>query len=448
MPEPHEEINNLNKNSPEKLRTEELRGRWLEDNPGQTDSDYNKFKATLEGRLFSQNYTEQWRQSEKRWDSDKTNLPNLASTDQKIFGQGQDAFGDPQAKGVYVKLLDTFEDQNFNPMSRTWDIPKDAQGEWQQLLDSTKRRVQRNATDLASVVAGVKQPAIAAEYGNAFEKARADDPNKGATAQKAADQLKNSALYKTLDAVERALSGWELAAKNWDASLDPKSSPDKKPLMDAANECYDRFFEFYREHVGGGYWNDGTAPFVRYQLVATMKLLAEKVASQFQSRVGKPSFSAMYEFISDVPKSVREDVAKGKAGDFVANATEAKSRSKAWDVALRSIANDVRKAEPGKVDHLKTFFDGQMLKPALDRWYNNYDSLANAKKRALALKEMHTDAGTIAFSLRQAKDFVEGALNDDTKPGVPALRQRYHQLFEGLAVLHQQDILFCQKFFQ
>ena len=57
-------------------------------------------------------------------------------------------------------------------------------------------------------------------------------------------------------------------------------------------------------------------PFVKYELLATMRAIGEKVAAQYVARTGTASYSGLYELIRDVPRGP-DDQAATKATDLV-----------------------------------------------------------------------------------------------------------------------------------
>ena len=58
-------------------------------------------------------------------------------------------------------------------------------------------------------------------------------------------------------------------------------------------------------------------PFVKYQLLATMRAIGEKVAAQYVARAGKASYSALYELTRDVPNRGPDKEAAATASDLV-----------------------------------------------------------------------------------------------------------------------------------
>ena len=114
-----------------------------------------------------------------------------------------------------------------------------------------------------------------------------------ATNRNAVDDWKKTQLYKSLESLETAL-------KAWDDLLAAEAFPSRDKLARAADDCETAFENFGRKHKLV-YLDAKAAPYVRFQLLAAMRVLAETVATQFASRAGRASFSAMYQRLTSLP---------------------------------------------------------------------------------------------------------------------------------------------------
>jgi hypothetical protein len=210
MPQPHEEIRHLNENSHGKIVTEELRTTWLrerwryeEETLGQrkstaTDYDNFKFKPEYQGwKTEAENLIET---RDRRWEAERISLPELRAFDKEKEQHASFEEKDHEAKKTYVDLLDHFADEKISPyVSAKWDLPNDSTTtvQWKKLLLITGGEVQRNATDLASVVANNRSVAS----GEVKRGTGGSEPE--------VKKWQNSELYHALESLEQALARWD-----------------------------------------------------------------------------------------------------------------------------------------------------------------------------------------------------------------------------------------------
>ena len=139
------------------------------------------------------------------------------------------------------------------------------------LLDEAKAGAQRNATELATDLATAMTLA-----GDEVSRTSADRSD-----------WENSDLHDSLEDLKTALKGWNTL-------LAESALPDERALRDRAKECYDKLNSCARAHerlmTSGG---KEAVPFVKYELLATMRAIGEKVAAQYIARAGKASYSAL-----------------------------------------------------------------------------------------------------------------------------------------------------------
>jgi hypothetical protein len=282
MPHEDEIIKKLNENSPRKNKAEEVKSRWLEENPGKNIKDFNDYKYKQEWTAWETKTNKIIETNNDRWEIEKTNLPDMKEIDKTLKVDA--SFEEKKAKVNYDDLLNIFNDNLYyiNLPQAIWYVPGDAetQIQWQQMLNRASQQIQINATELAKVVTITKQVAT-------------DEVKREKGDGAAVTEWQNSQLYKVLE-------NMEISLKQWDSLLAKDAFPDKETLNQALDTIGKDFFEFYRAH-GAKYGSGTLVPYVNFEVLATMKSLADKIASQFAARVGKPSFSGMYDLICDVP---------------------------------------------------------------------------------------------------------------------------------------------------
>jgi hypothetical protein len=230
---PHEEIHKLNETSHGKIVAEELRTMWLkerwryeEETTGHrttTVDDYTPIKFAEMGlsyKAWIADGQDLIANQDHRWDIEKTELPELKTVDE---GKGLYAsIADTKLREIYNNLVDYFGDEKISPFSTAaWDLAtndKVTNGQWGSLLGRTAREVQRNANDLASVVANNR--AIASDEVGPLRGGSLIDVGK----------WKTSELYKSLEKLERALVTWDL-------ELRKDAFPDKSALGSSGERC-------------------------------------------------------------------------------------------------------------------------------------------------------------------------------------------------------------------
>lgn len=438
MPEAHEIIGKLNTETPRKTRAEELKGRWLEENPGKAPKDFDAFKfknAGLDWQAWQAKTSAIIENNDKRWEIEKVQIPDLITIDTALKVQA--SFESSSASTSYKSLLDVFDDHfSVTNPSAAWYLPNDptTSVQWQTLSNAAQAEVQRNATDLASVVANTRQIAT-------------DEVKREKGDGSAVTDWQNSELYKVLGDLEGRL-------KQWDRLLADDAFPDRNTLNQGLDLIEKQFFQFYREHVPL-YGQDTTVGYIRFQMLATMKSLAEKVAAQFAARAGKPSFSGMYDLICDVPD--RGSYEKGNStAQYLIKENAYSTSGQVWKRELRSLEKDLEKGNSDVSKSLQAEFNKLTqkqppvnLEASLDKWYKTYKTIGSDLSTTLPV--LHQAIGEIAFGLRKYKEAVDAVLqsSDPNSPvnssQIQAVRQRYQEIFDGFVMQHQQEILLCKS---
>lgn len=279
MPPPEAELKTINVESPKR----EMREQWLAENPGRGSADFEKYREQPEFKRWESETREWTTVTGNYWAEQNLQMVTLERLDKKL--DISRTFSDPsgQSKAVYDKLIRRFENSEFfgtnNP---AWQLPDAAKPEWRKLTAKTVAQVQRSGQDLSSVISGIR--------------VLANEEMSGANVN--VPDTTKSAFRSALENIEKAL-------KQWDKLVSESASPDRQELRKAASELENRLFEFRNAHVQLFAANT-TPPYIKYEVLATVKAVSEKVASQFSARVTEPDVLGMYSRIIDVPRSTHK----------------------------------------------------------------------------------------------------------------------------------------------
>jgi hypothetical protein len=456
MPEPKAEIKKLSTEAPGKIAAEEVRQTWLEENPGKNPVDFDQFKTQQEFKSWEASTLESIQNADVYSQNAVVEIPTLQKMDDKLLrlSKPEDIkFEKQSAKDTYGTLLARFNDSQFsmNSSSPTWPIRDDARGNWADLVAKAKAQVQRNATDLASVVS--TSITLATED---IKNSNPKDPN-------AVTSWQQTKLYDRLTKLETAL-------KSWDNLLDSYLSSDRATLQDLAKKCADRFADFATEHASryktytGA---DGEPLYVKYQLLATAKALAEKVASQFAARsTTSPSFAAMYDRIIDVPLTGTLKAARQTASDLATNYAKGANPKldKAWTTELSKLRQQLKAADRTVVTKLDAAFKElnqksitvpdpidptgpivnikkSTVEENLADWSDEYESFGKLDSTLLMSLQLSTNS--VALDLGKHKQAVDRVL---AAPELSNIRSAYQDFFDGMTMKIQSSILRCQEF--
>jgi hypothetical protein len=281
MPSPEVEIKTTNIESPKR----EIKELWLAENPGMGSAEFETYREQPEFKSWAQDINDWTAVTRDYWADQSLQTVTLQDLDQKlkILRTFSDTGG--QSKLVYDKLINRFGDSEFfganNP---AWKLPDAARVEWRTLTDKKQAQVQHSAQDLSSVILRAR--------------VLANEEMSGANVN--VPDATKSALKSALENIESAL-------KQWDKLLSGSASPDRQELRKAANELSNRLNEFTNAHAK--LFAANTTPYIKYEVLAVVKAVSEKVASQFSARVTEPDVTGMYSRIIDVPRSTPKKVA-------------------------------------------------------------------------------------------------------------------------------------------
>lgn len=395
----------LRANSGEVLVKSELQGRWLDQHPTAKDGDYfthlrtdpnyesslasikSRFNANIE-RL---GYEETLKDDADRWDRNKLQIRD----EREFFKDSR------EAQFAYGDLRDCFKDSTLYGYADEgfYNLDVTQIVEFKRLLRDAKAGAQRNATELG------------AELGAAISF--------------------NDVALKGTDLLNR-LVDLKTVLKEWDTLLAGDALPDKNALTQKAKECARELESCYKAH--GAAFSQSTNPFVKYQLLATMRAIGEKVGSQFAARAGAPSFAAMCELIGDVPN-------RGSNGKPLA---KGKDLGAAFKDALLELEKKLAHEDRNLATQLKAKFSDSPDKAVteLDTWANNYKDLSKLTSNVEPLRD---SIAKIAFSLGRQKVITDDVLAKTYSAKVKAIGDRYQQTLDGIVSRLQSDIQQCIK---
>ncbi len=427
----------LTANNRERIYKAEAEERWLENKPNRTDNDYQAFASTNRFADWQNQMTSGLETIRVRSLAEDLVAGSAGEVDyQKLSLQPHESFGnDNVAQDAYSGLAMRFGDDALQRGAYQFD--DGAMAGFKTLLAEAKAGAQRNATELAADLATAMTLA----------------GQEVTTATGQESYWENAELHGQLEGLKTALKDWNKLLAEW-------ALPDKQDLRDQAQRCSDKLGSCSEAHQSlmksGG---PEAVPFVKYQLLATMRAIGEKVAAQYVARAGKASYSALYELIRDVPNRGADDEAAAKASELLATW---KDPANAWSRELQKLRGDLSQVSNTTATALVAEFNQSVVgvPNALASWSRNFSqgeagtSLVRQQRR----ENLRENIAQVAFGLQQSKKIVDDvfAKNDpdpdrsSTKNATKklakklnAIRVRYHQTFDGFAQMLNQDIAQC-----
>jgi len=261
----------------------EMKEQWLTENPGRGSADFETYRGEPEFKRWETETRDWTKVTGNYWSEQLPKIDVLKNLDVQLKISQTFSGGDGQSKLVYEKLMNRFDKKEFFGANKpTWQLPDAVFPEWRTLAAKKEAQVQRSAQDLSSVISRTK--------------VLAKEEMSGATVN-VADTTKS--------AFESALENIEKALKQWDTLLSESASPDRRKLLQVANELDNRLDEFSKAHAQL-FAENTTPPYIKLEVLATVKAVSEKVASQFSARVAEPNLTGIYSRIIDVPRSTPE----------------------------------------------------------------------------------------------------------------------------------------------
>jgi hypothetical protein len=400
-----EEIRELHTVSRPKMIDHDVREIWRAENPNRNPND-----------LYSQPSEVKWKLETKAHLEDFSNRLTFESTTHQLLNKIDENVNlqfKPKSDGTYNSLMERFADNEIGAFGNKWEIPNDAMKDFKTLLSVTDEHVQRNAGNLETVVKIVRE--IASE--EVGQKAKRDaearnDPNINPNVEsaQATKDWQTSKLNQSIESVEKALA-------DWDKLLAEKALPEASKLKAEADKLNACLHEFYREHIVP-YGQDKTAPFVKHQVLATMRSVSEMVASQYAARLGTPSLSAAHRLILEVPLSGTYKASTDKES-IRKIAAKAPASGAMWDLA-KGLSNEretfmsqLKKSDKASHDKLaaKEFSAlDKSLEANLTKWRKAYDAVGSGDKSKV--NQLYEATADFAFQFKNYKEAIERTLKN------------------------------------
>ena len=294
-----------------------MKEEWLTENPGRVSADFETYRQLPESKSWEREIKDWTTVTGNYWSEQLPQVDVLKKLDLKlnIFRKFSDTVGlTSYSKGVYDNLIDMFGDNRFFGGDRpgpVWKLPDAARKEWRTLTEKKVAQVQRGAQDLSSVISRTRLLAN--------EEMSGANVNNPISAE--------SLFISSLEKIENDL-------KQWKKLLSGSASPDRRELEDAAAAVDYRLRSFADAHTYL-FGRNTTPPYIKYEVLATVKAVSEKVASQFSARVTEPDMTGMYSRIIDVPRSTRK-IDATKAGKDISSSYQGDLNT-FWDMNMGNL---------------------------------------------------------------------------------------------------------------
>lgn len=273
------DLTKVNTESPKR----EIKEEWLAENPGMGSANFETFRQLPEFKTWEHQKTDWADVMKDYWADQSLQTVAMEKLDLKLDIARTFSGSGNQSKITYERLVNRFGDgEFFGANNPAWSLPDAARPEWRKLTAKKQSQVQRSAHDLSSVISRTR---VLANEEMSPNTVQVPDANK-------------SALKSSLENMEKALV-------KWDKLLSEKASPDVQELRNAANELNTSLNDFRAAHAK--LFTAATVPpYTKYEVLATVKAVSDKVASQFSARVTEPDTTGMYDRIVDVSRSTQK----------------------------------------------------------------------------------------------------------------------------------------------
>ncbi len=423
----------LTANNRDRIYTAEAKERWLESSQNKTDAGYQAFQNTNPD--WRDGMTRGFEMSRVRSETENAVADSAGLVDSKKLNlqPGNSFANQPEpdktySQAEYDRLTKKFQNADLQNPSGVYKFDAGSMVEFGRMLEEAKAGAQRNATALAADLATAMTLAggeVSAATGNLSD-------------------WQNSELRGQLEGLKTAL-------ENWNTKLAESPLPSDITLRQLARDCGNKLDLCSAAHqklmTSGG---KEAVPFVKYELLATMRAIGEKVAAQYVARTGTASYSGLYELIRDVPRGP-DDQAATKATDLVT--TYQGDYATAWGKELRKLFDGfVGVSDTAGKELLAKFKKASLgVTDAFGSWGDNFAQLTSVKgDRELLRKTI----AQVAFGLRRFNDIVDDVLGahtgvakvdgkTDKAKKLEDIRVSYHQTFDGFAQMLNQDIKQC-----
>jgi len=303
-------------------------------------------------------------------------------------------------------------------------LPDAARKEWKKLTTTKEAQVQRSAQDLSSVIS---QTRVLANEEMSGANVNVPDTTK-------------TALKSALENIEKAL-------KQWDKLLSEKASPDRQDLRNAANELNNRFNDFRAVHAQL-FGANTTPPYVKYEVLATVKAISEKAASQFSARMTEPDVTGMYSRIIDVPRSTPKKAATAACKEI--SSTYKGDLTTFWDVSmgnLQQFAARIRDSPNLSLELKTAIYNTSGQHPITDNlngFRASYDDVHPGELKWIF--EMSSSVAEATFKIPKYKNAVEQVFDKyGDNASARDVRDGYRKFFDTVTQYMQNRVEVLQE---
>jgi len=415
------DLTKINIESPKR----EIKEQWLAEHPGTGSAEFETYRELPEFKSWEHEINDWTAVVRDYWADQSLQTIALEKLDLKL--DISRTFSDPgnQGKLVYEKLINRFGDSEFfganNP---AWKLPDAARPEWKKLTAKKEAQVQRSAQDLSSVISRTR--------------VLANEEMSGANVN--LPDTTKSAFKSALENIEKALN-------QWDKLLSAKASPDRQELRNAANELNNRMNEFRAAHAR--LFAANTAPpYIKYEVLATVKAVSEKVASQFSARVTEPDVTGMYSRIIDVPRSTPKKAAT-QACKEISSSYNGDLKTY-WDVNMGNLQQAAKRLgdSPNLSLELKTAIyntsNQHLITDSLNAFSDSYKAVRFDDLKWIF--GMSSSVAEITFKIPKYQNVVEQVFeNYADNPSARDVRDGYRKFFDTVTQYMQIRVEVLQE---
>ena len=403
-----------------------MKEEWLAENPGRGSADFETYHELPEFKSWERETGEWTTVNTNYWSEQTPQTRLLKDLDLKLQTSGKFLDTTGNSGLVYSKLTTRFGNYVFFGANSTsaWKLPEVARKGWLDLSDKKKAQVQRSAQDLSSVISRTR---VLANEEMSGVNVNVPDTTK-------------SAFKSALENIEKALN-------QWDKLLSGSASPDRQELRKAATELDNRVDKFEVAHAQLFAANT-TPPFIKYEVLATVKAVSEKVAEQFFARVTEPTVTGMYSRIIDVPRSTRK-IAATQAGKEISSSYKGDLKT-FWDVNMGNLQQAAKRLGdlPNLGLELKTaIYNTSTQHPIADSLNAFKDSYEAVRPNTLSwIDGLSSSVAEITFQIPKYKKAVEQVFDkyaDDA--AARGVRDGYRKLFDTVTQYMQNRVEVLQE---
>ncbi|MGC4098020.1 MAG: hypothetical protein QM706_12970 [Nitrospira sp.] len=416
------DLTKINIESPKR----EIKEEWLADNPGMGSADFETTRQLPEFKTWEHETTDWTAVMKEYWADQNLQIVGLAKLDVKLDIARN--FSDPtnQTKLLYDRLINRFGDSEFfgtnNPV---WSLPDTARPEWKKLIAKKQAQVQRSARNLSSVISRTK---VLANEELSLSNITIPDATK-------------TTFKSALENLEKVLA-------KWDKLLSENASPDVQELRNAADELNTRLNEFRVVHAQV-FSAPATPLYIKYEVLATVKAVSDKIASQFSARVTEPDLTGMYDKIIDVSRSTRKKETN-QACKEISSAFDGDLKGY-WEQNmgnLQQIAARLSGDLPTLGLEIKTaMYNLSGQSPIGDSLRTFSDSMKTVRHDELKwIFDMSSSVGEVTFQIPKYREAIERVFDNYSKSAsARQVRDQYLKLFDTVMQFMQTRVEVLQE---